>query len=1130
MNTKSINEQKLSEQFFDPYENEVDIISLDKEKHEKVDPIESIFQVMGVKTVGKEIELRVAVVASSFNFKFMQSKTSLLFALSVEEPKLDFSKNILKIKCTDMVSVVTFSLLKFDSNNNSQNINSNSNSEDRIDFELLVENTFEIYLINEFKTLSNPILFLNLKKIKLSFFKQLFFIQLEAVIKLKRYYSIYFEPIIEKLGFKASLDLLDNKKSIDLNISSFDLNFSPKIINSLLELFQFVKNSNKISQKIFNIVIDNKLGIEINADFKKVEYKIDDEIVSIPIKLEDSEFNDDIDLVEFFNYNYKNNVEMIINNLKQNLKRLEINEELKNFKLDNSSFFQMKKNDNKIRFKMNNNIGFIVDLNSENSTIVPTVNPEYSFLVTNNYTNNVHYIELRPHLEIVNKVNNKLNIILFKKAKRNSLPRSLSFTNLKPKMNNNFSHDIIATFFIEKNEKFTLPYISDISNTFIKISSSFDTSPSQMHNLHNILKLKFASVTIVAEENLNLIMKVKKFDNIHLIKIEGAVKIENKIPINLNLYFKESNTKLESLGSKMTFEMKNSESDFNHKFFEAESFSKNTVNSFFIKNFPFLYFNNISFKEDFIKLKEKIEFKLVNGKMEKTENTNPQGHEEEYLTLMNIKKAKNSKHFFNVFLHVKNYFDQIKLKIFSEFLIINETLLNLKVSLEEHKNTLEVVSLENKKLNEIIRSDDMTIESLKKKQFFSLLEIEEDFFSQQILKLNVNHLKTLTGDLYNSQKQFTIESSKSLEKHNLFYNEEKLSQTEFKIDKQLIKIKILKLPEKQSHRGLILFYYPFFITNQTGSDLVLKIFKKSEDLLIMYNKKTYTSQDLLRTKKVEIKNTYHIKINSNDYNWCFPFELNHFQLNFENCFFKIKSVNNQKKDLNIEMSVVENSISKLILLKENKVCHIRVENQTNSNLFLNQNNCEDTKEIVYSKSVKEYFWSNTMFAKIINIYFKARNIFKLIDKIDVSKNQSSYVYKTKNSFLKDIKISVLEEKENFVLIIKQEETLQVQNQSRFLQIKNFFANSIYMNNYSSFVKKKSNKLKFADFLIEVKIKRFSISFCDENNNELLFITFGKSKLIFTEEKQNEIKYQNIDVEFKEFQADVQMNSNLHNVG
>ncbi len=140
-----------------------------------------------------------------------------------------------------------------------------------------------------------------------------------------------------------------------------------------------------------------------------------------------------------------------------------------------------------------------------------------------------------------------------------------------------------------------------LEDAYIKIGFKQKEKNLPKTNIRNIINQKQSSLE---GKSFRLVLKVNKAVNVegtkYAIKICSPVKLINFLPNNLELYFKDLNSKFP--GDKIQESIHSFTEKVNFRNILLSEFSKKYLYDFSHESFPFLYINKISKKCNFIQL------------------------------------------------------------------------------------------------------------------------------------------------------------------------------------------------------------------------------------------------------------------------------------------------------------------------------------------------------------------------------------------------------------------------------------------------------------------------------------------------------------------------------------------------
>ena len=618
-----------------------------------------------------------------------------------------------------------------------------------------------------------------------------------------------------------------------------------------------------------------------------------------------------------------------------------------------------------------------------------------------------------------------------------------------------------------------------------------------------------------------------------IIKIESAVIIENNLPININSFFKESEVPFKSIKSNATIGSRNNVDEQNYKQCLVEKFSKKKYENFFAKDYPYLYFNSISPNEDFLKLKEKVEFKIdMNTSYKKLMHKSAKDPFKKFTTIVNTRKQKDSKETFNMLLKVKHYFDQIKIKVSCEYFVINETNAKFKITIKEHNYSLGTLTITNKKYSSTKDDVELKYDAVSKKNLLSLCDVNDEQKLNHIIKANSEFIDMFSGDIYAPKKTLIIEDLGLNQKIKVKLFKNNIEKHQFLFNGQLICMNVINTMPDLAHNGIITFYYPFYLINLTNHDLVARVCQKLENLFILYKSCVYSSNDLLINNSTGTLKDFKFTVNSNDYTWSSSFIIPDKVSKNQSHYLKIKSKTPKTTDLNLQIDLCCDSLSTIITVKENKFFHIRVDNQTDYNLYIEQLNCDETKEICISKSMKTYFWSNSSCPQVLVFFKRKGDQFVSLEEIDVCNYAHGSRECVKDTDLGVLRFYITEEKEFTIIKAIQEADPDSQKlNSTTFKLKRFFRESIGLSNYSNILKNRlyGKKPDHSHFQIQLTIETLGISLCDKGPVELFYIDMRNLSLNYNVENSLQAVYKHFNLKMKELQIDTQIDIRYHNV-
>lgn len=583
----------------------------------------------------------------------------------------------------------------------------------------------------------------------------------------------------------------------------------------------------------------------------------------------------------------------------------------------------------------------------------------------------------------------------------------------------------------------------------------------------------------------------------------------------------------------MTFESRKTPGKLAYKQCAVEKFSKKRYENFFVKDYPYMYFNAMSNEEDFVKLKEKVSFKIdMSTSNKKLMHNSLEDPFKNVVTILNMKRSTESKETVNVLLNIRHYFDQVKIRIYSEYFIINETSVKFKLLVREHNYQLSSLVIGNRKYKAVKEEPEFKYDALIKKNLLGLVDKHDEQKFLQTLKANSDFIEIFSGDLYAPKKTLLIEDISSTTKVKIKISDNGPARDQFTLDNQHIYMSVVPLASELTHKGVIVFYYPFYMVNLTNWDIVTRVQKKSEHLFILHKTHVYSSQDLLMGYSADPANLFKFKANSNDYLWSSSFPISNTTLKNEICYLKIKGKSAKVADLNVQIEISCTSLSTLITLKENKFFHVRIDNQTDHNFYIEQSGCEEVKEVCQSKSIKMYFWANSTHPKLLNVYKKKGDHFILIDEVDIMKQTLSFREGVKDKDLGTLRFHVTEEKEFAVLKIIQEAVPDSQvTSSTTFKLKRFFRESMGLSTYSSIIKNRlyGKRPENHQLQINLVIEDMGLSLCDKGPVELFFISLKKVCVSYSVEKNQTAAYKHFNIKTKDLEVDTQIDIRYNNV-
>ena len=1141
--------RKLSDEvFYDLFEKEIDVI-FNKRNIKKKNII--FFKSLNIFFKRKDfVEKEIKVLIEYFGFKYFTNLSVLKFIGFLDKFLFKRKNNKNFIQINKIKLLCSFLLINdFIKKKDKEKI---EKIDKKLFFNLVIKENIKIYFLNQFHSFSNPILYFKISDIKISIEEKIQKINFILQIFLKSYNFQDFEPFLENIDFSITKKTEEKLKKIIIKTSKLNLNLKINLFESLLQIMKIIKFPKHLTYRFSKIIIYNKLQKKIDLEFQNKKYSIKNVLEEISIDENKLIITCYTDISQILEGDLLKSCLKILKEFKEKLGIFEIKKTMDNNKLKYKTF-----DETILKIKLQQKF-FEIDLNKQNQNSIWIEKPYYCLNIQNSFYNGFHHISLCSNIIFINKTDFPIYLNFFKKKKifkqKKNILKSGSLGNFKDgifRKNKDFDfcYEVLYGAKLNIFESYCVPFLEDFENIFIKINFKFENQPKNLVNLYKLFKKKNFSIKIESgfDKKKNdkkyeyLFLKCKNISKKNEINYEMNILppliLKNNLPSDLLLFFKEKKIDIIESISKTNQSLNLNENiNFNKnlKKIKLGEFSENNNYDFIAKNYPLLFINNYSRGEDFIDLIEKQEKEIFEEFQDLKNNENF----EEIIEKENYKKNlitalyfDYSKELTNIIVWLKKRNDQIKIYFSAEIFFINETNLKLSFFVKERNYFYEKINLDNLKFEKIIRLLNSENENCNNNSVLSFYDFEENYNLSKLLKKSSNYIKIFSGDPDLFYKNIIIEEKNHKKKIIEISKQNDFSKLII-IEKELILISLINKKKNRDLNNIIIFHYPFYIINKLKSDIVIKKLKITERYVILPENRYFSSSQIFGESKIFCCD-FHIKINSNEYNWSSSFFIDLYDILEGDYFLKIKSCSKYSKNQNVLISFQKSQLSTIIEIRENMNFHIKIKNNLNSSLFFSQFQKDDIKEIVHSKSEKDYFWDNTFHTKKLNLYKKRDNKYIFINEIDFENTD----FEENIIFIRDweldiIRLKINENNDFFILNIDNfiEENSSILSSSTF-KLTNFFRRNMKFSNYAIKLKNKLVKKQEEKNIFDFKwnFGEINISICSENPQEIFFLYIENSNFSFISEKYtNKKDYFIFNYDFEFFQFDTQLDYVNHN--
>lgn len=1108
-----------------------------------------------------DLQIRIAY----WNLKYIGSPYEINFLVLAEDIYLRIhqeGKKSCEVKKIMMILPLK-QVVNYEPNNKSSIFASNKN----LDVSFVVHEKFRIYLIQSFNIYENPIILTEFENLQIEMKSKVLQFSTKLRASLKPYLRPCFESFIEELDFKLRVALTKEDDNEIFMVSNETnrafINFKLEIAESLVQTFRMTNEVNADS-KLYDLLIHNKLGKEFVFQYNSEEYHVNTDVLDIPLVQSRVSLDEKVNFWEWLISTADEKTSFLFGKFIKNLHDLEAHYHIRYMTFDEGKI-KPGPNQNNLPSIQLSHWTFSVPLKKEGIFAVEMFkNSPYRLLIENNFSVGGHCIYVRTNTRLRNSTNMKLTFIFYKKniVKK----RSFSSGNLQEPVKPYFSSIFVCK--LKPEEEIDLPFFEKPDETYISITvgssktEDFKYGPSISSLLHKTMGyFKFndsvknrhfffvasiksipvplvdnnASSTFVLREDKE--DKPAPQDNIchrYVINIEPPIKIKNNLNFELKLFFKPE-TNLTVGNSTIHSDHVSSNKPPPSLAIDMAKFSEKLAYNFLVMEHNLLYIN----KEkgcDYVKLKRKLKMALDIAETAtslKIQQSEPENFNETRIVQIHCGGETPM----NVLLRIKHKSHQIKLLFSSEFLLMNEIALDLKLTIKETDYEYDKIELSTK------RPSTKKQEFVEKNDHTALISLEEhinDVNCLPILKEASSNFVSFTGNLDASSKVFVIESSDTKIEVNLADFLKQKQKRLLYIDRQTVYMDLIPTDKRIALNGLIIFYYPFFIVNKSNEDFVIKVKNFSDKILILTKLTIFSSQDLLPAKKYLSNTEFVLKINSNDYEWSsgFPLFVNESNLPKGKYFLKIRHKQDRMNDKTYTIEVKLTSFARIIEIYECQSPCFRIENNLDKPIWICQKEDKGSyPEIILSKVSREFFWTNSLSSTDL-IFFRKNygstlKLTKICD-IDHKSYQESMIIH--DAELKTFEITV--DRDDNAVTIKLTPTHDKESLSNIRstgrKIQKLLRETLNYNNYIPYklVGQKSHAEEHIPqrFLqVEFSVFYILLSFCDNQPREIMLLGMKNLNIAFSNKIKEEKLAKELAIRCEDIQLDSQYNYFLHNV-
>ena len=427
----------------------------------------------------------------ALGIKYFETSQYVSFLFTMHNINITKLQDEISVIIHEMNGILLYSSLELLSN-----ILANKNNK-KTKITLEISKNAKFYFVTSFMTLSSPLMSFAANKILLSKNGPMSEISIDFMLNIKCPNNRVFEPLIERLNFKALLKKHEESIAIDQKIYQLLINVKPDILESLIEINNVLQSKQSYRYKVSSLVINNRLSTSVKIIYQQKSYNIEDEIRSLDVSSNIVKTDYNMDFIELIKNEENISSEKMIENFEAAIDRIELTEELKAISLSTENFGSQRKQPNNVMVvQISPEIAIDINLAAEGKFLAPLNDSEYKILVSVSVINGSHHIEIKPCLEIINKTSHKFYVVLFKKSHEKGLPRPSSLTAFNSD-NIIDKPQLLATGSkrLKKDDIYTLPYMKNVDNYFIKICEHFDNTPNNVYSITSLLKTKSASVS-----------------------------------------------------------------------------------------------------------------------------------------------------------------------------------------------------------------------------------------------------------------------------------------------------------------------------------------------------------------------------------------------------------------------------------------------------------------------------------------------------------------------------------------------------------------------------------------------------------------------------------------------------------
>jgi hypothetical protein len=775
---------------------------------------------------------------------------------------------------------------------------------------------------------------------------------------------------------------------------------------------------------------------------------------------------------------------------------------------------------------------------------------ELSVLLQTSVLDMNYCLNLRTNVKIKNNSRLKIVFRIFRckgqlLAKRSSQQFEEEGAGPKPEQ-------VIKAIKLRPNQEFYLPFTERFSEVYYSITLSGKVDDGTPHSLAELFEHRSSFVVCPDGENtrpvhFSVLLKdspgvplasVGSLTDLSLkqllgeertISIEPPVKVTNKLPVKFRLIFANEALRLSLKKSMSISNSLRSLSETPQCEIDCGEFSDEPAHKFSVLEFNQMFINSTNHTNGIILADQDSSERL--DALQSLEN-DPRVSQERLV----VHVQNSFENLVNAVMDIRRFDEQFQLTFSSELLILSELTLNLKVRVKEDNYEYERINLPG---NEQVFKDDAILRHLPV-SYFSLEDLSNQKTLARLFKRKAAVMGCFTGDIERPDKQLKVEGRGSKVELSLMSFKERARQL-LTLNKQTVYASLLQLDESIASRGILFFYYPFYIVNKSEEDLLIKAHNFSDKLLILKRDCLFPSEELLPPQRQLPNCEFVLKGNTNDSDWSDSFCLFLADRPLANGSYYLRPRPRPGKvdASNLSITVSSFELSQLITITKNTRPNFRICNNLKTAIFVSQFDRKDSiHEAILQNSVGNYFYQNSFVNNELCLFRRETTSagsgkFILLHKMDLRSTPKPVVVDAKG--FESFEVMVERDNEGFVIRVSQRisktEELNWRSAGPRLRglVESTFKNrSLFPFNMEMFsgVRLEASESR----VMKLSCNKILVSFCDNESKEIFLMKFDELEAGVTRSTSGKTRIDELSLTVGDFQFDSQVNFELHNVG